>query len=340
MISNKKSSKPSRVKEMDVSTVLSRNMLGYVCQFVKLNSLASIGKVNTKFKKKICDKNKVPLFNVYLEERRNSRSITDMEEVFCAKDTEISFLASWRIKLIEEDKYTSSQIIDFETEIINCLLKRLCPQGELNLRWCDFGLERDNFKSLTEALKVNQTVTSLNLSDTKLELNSENMENLSDALKVNRTLTTLNLTNNFLGEDAENIKNLSDALKTNKALTTLNLSGACLGRNAENMENISDALKVNKTLTSLDLGGNDLGENWEEDMQNLCDALKVNRTLTTLDLSDNELGQYEGDIKHISDALEVNQTLTALDLSLNEFDEFDEFEIKRLTKFKKLKLSI
>jgi Ran GTPase-activating protein (RanGAP) involved in mRNA processing and transport len=100
----------------------------------------------------------------------------------------------------------------------------------------------------------------LYLSYTRLGENVEDIKNLSDALKVNQTLTNLDLSFDGI-YSGEGIKILSDTLKVNQTLTTLDLSRNLLGKNVEDIKNLSDALKVNQTLTTLDLYGNDLGEN-------------------------------------------------------------------------------
>ncbi|CAF1592671.1 unnamed protein product, partial [Didymodactylos carnosus] len=77
---------------------------------------------------------------------------------------------------------------------------------------------------------------------------------LAEALKVNKTLTTLNLENNEIsvrGGEA-----LAEALKVNKTLTTLNLAGNQISDGGG--EALAEALKMNKTLTTLDLARNQI----------------------------------------------------------------------------------
>ena len=49
------------------------------------------------------------------------------------------------------------------------------------------------------------------------------MINLSEALKLNNTISDLDLSFNKIGLNPENIKYLSEALKVNKAITKLSL---------------------------------------------------------------------------------------------------------------------
>ena len=65
-------------------------------------------------------------------------------------------------------------------------------------------------KTFSEALKVNQTITKLNLSSNSLGDDPQNLKTLSEALKVNQSITRLYLGNNSLGGDPQNLKNLSE----------------------------------------------------------------------------------------------------------------------------------
>ena len=134
MISNKKSPQPSQVSSWNISTVLSENVLGYLLEYIELNSLSTLGTLNRMFKKIIWDKKILTLFNFFSEERRNSLSIIYMEEVFCTKDPQTSYIPLLKNKLKQKDAFTSSQKTHVEREIINSLLKRLCPQGVMDLR--------------------------------------------------------------------------------------------------------------------------------------------------------------------------------------------------------------
>ncbi|KAF9199684.1 hypothetical protein BGZ59_003765, partial [Podila verticillata] len=92
---------------------------------------------------------------------------------------------------------------------------------------------------------------------------------LSEALKTNLTLTTLNLGFNSIYENGAVA--LSEALKTNSSLTTLNLGVNSIGDDGAQM--LSEALKANSTLITLDLGSNSIGDNGA---QALAEAFKAN----------------------------------------------------------------
>jgi len=188
-MTNYKLPNPSLSRMNNISTSLSSNMLGCVLEYVKLNTLPTIGALNKKFKRLICNDKK---FTDFIEERKRSQVITDVRDVFCEEDEEPSYITALRNKLIQKE-YTYYQIEDFITEIINFLLKRFCPRGELDLNGVAGIYIREDIKNLSDALKVNQTLTTLDLSFNGLGFDPENIKNLSDALKVNQTLTTLHL---------------------------------------------------------------------------------------------------------------------------------------------------
>lgn len=284
MITCAKSPLPSGISSINISTALSSNMLGVLLEFVKLNSLQKLGRLNKKFNRVIRNKKILPLFDELLEERKNSRKIKNARDVFCVKYSKTSYIPSLRNQLL--NKYTLLQVDDFVTEIVNCLLDHFSQGVKLYLNHHSLGGNAENLTIISDALKVNETITTLDLSVNYLGVDSENLENLSDALKFNQTLTTLYLSSNYIGSNSENIQNLSDALKVNKTLTTLDLSGNNLQGNVENLKILSAALKVNKALTTLDLSNNFIGLK-AENLKILLDALEVNQSLTSLNLKYN-----------------------------------------------------
>ena len=72
---------------------------------------------------------------------------------------------------------------------------------------------------LSDFLKSNSTITTLNLRCTKI--GDEGACALSDSLKSNSTLTTLDLRSNSIGDLG--VRSLSDALTSNSSLTHLDL---------------------------------------------------------------------------------------------------------------------
>jgi hypothetical protein len=174
----------------------------------------------------------------------------------------------------------------------------------------------DNMKWLSEALKENKSITTLNLQWSSIKSNSDNMKHFSEALKKNKIITTLYLYNNSIGSNPDNMKYLSEGLKENKTITTLNLYNNSIGPNPDNMKYLSLALKENKTITTLDLGSNSIGSN-PDNMKYLSDALKENKTIMTLNLGSNFIGLNPDNMKYLSEALKVNKSITSLDLGGN-----------------------
>lgn len=214
-------------------------------------------------------------------------------------------------------------------------------------------------RTFSEALKYNTTLNTLHLSDTYGALGPLGAKALSGALKVNSSLTNLNLRFNQIG--ASGAQALSDALEINTTLTKLDLSDNDIS--ASGTQFLSKALEINASLTSLNLCHNKIGEQrqgsrprpreinmipillqlgrctfpealekldefstgMDETMDDyglfsLSESLKTNTTLTNLNLKGNEidcLGAH-----YLSECLKTNATLTTLNLSGNRLSSF------------------
>ena len=164
---------------------------------------------------------------------------------------------------------------------------------------CDAGAT-----SIAEAIKVNKTLTDLNLFGNGIS--DAGVSSIAEAIKVNKTLTDLNLSDN--GVSDAGATSIAEAIEVNKTLTHLRLSDN--GISDAGVTSIVEAIKVNKTLTSLDLSGNGFSD---AGATSIAEAIKVNKTLTDLDLSEN--GISDAGATSIVQAIKVNETLTNLDLS-------------------------
>ena len=164
---------------------------------------------------------------------------------------------------------------------------------------CDAGAT-----SIAEAIKVNKTLTDLRLSENGVS--DAGATSIAEAIKVNKTLTDLNLSDN--GVSDAGATSIAEAIEVNKTLTHLRLSDN--GISDAGVTSIVEAIKVNKTLTSLDLSGNGISD---AGATSIAEAIKVNKTLTDLDLSEN--GISDAGATSIVEAIKVNETLTNLDLS-------------------------
>ena len=169
----------------------------------------------------------------------------------------------------------------------------------MSVNW--FFVSNSSLSTLCLALKVNTSVSSLNLPMNSIGVEGAN--SLSEALRVNTSISSLLLFHNSIGDDGAN--SLSEALRVNTSLTSLDLSYNSIGD--EGAHSLSEALRVNTSLTSLDLSNNSIGE---EGANSLSEALRVNTSLTSLDLCRNSIGE-EG-ANSLSKALKVNTTLTSV----------------------------
>ncbi|KJE97306.1 hypothetical protein, variant [Capsaspora owczarzaki ATCC 30864] len=163
---------------------------------------------------------------------------------------------------------------------------------------------------IAEALKVNTTATSLDLSEN--QIGDAGALAIAEALKVNKTLFWLSLNENQIGEAGAQA--IAEALKVNTRLAYLDLGLNQIG--VAGAQIIAEALKVNKTLSSLSLIDNQIGG---AGAQAIADTLKVNETVTSLHLQENQIGDVGAHA--IAEALKVNKTLSWLDLDINEIGD-------------------
>eukprot|EP00434_Breviolum_minutum_P042002 symbB.v1.2.037370.t1/scaffold5500.1/size26397/1 len=129
---------------------------------------------------------------------------------------------------------------------------------------------------------------------------STGMEALAEALKVNKTLTNIDLSRNGIGIKGAKAwclgrgSALAEALKVNKTLTNIDLINNWIGK--EGAKALAEALKVNMTVTNIDLRLNGIGKEGAEAWclargsaapgleTALAEALKVNKTVANISL--------------------------------------------------------
>jgi len=195
----------------------------------------------------------------------------------------------------------------FNTVILG--LKQNIPITVLSLKINDNGI-----KKIVEALKINKTITRLDLNNNKIS--NGGAKALAEALKTNKTLILFNISNNNIGYDGGIA--IADALKINTTLLDLNLSENKINDGAVY---IADALKINTTLLKLNLEQNYIKDNGAV---KIAEALIVNKTLLDLNLCGNNI-RYG--VIPIANALEKNTTLTNLNLSFNNITIDEEIAI-------------
>jgi len=104
-------------------------------------------------------------------------------------------------------------------------------------------LQKEHTKLIGEGLKINTTLTVLDISNVGVE----KVEQIIEALKTNTTLTSLNL-NGLEDEEAYMIGDV--LMNNNSSLVSLNLSG---NFGSKGVSMISKMLSINTTLTDLGL---------------------------------------------------------------------------------------
>ncbi|KJE93094.1 hypothetical protein CAOG_003935 [Capsaspora owczarzaki ATCC 30864] len=139
----------------------------------------------------------------------------------------------------------------------------------------------DGAEAIAEALKVNTTMSELDLG--KNQIGVAGAQSIAEALKVNTTLTTLYLDRNQIGDAGAEA--IAEALKVNTTVNVLDLRLCHIGY--AGVLALAEALKVNTTVTMLYLGKNAIGD---AGAQAIAETLKVNTTLTWLNLPQNCIG--------------------------------------------------
>eukprot|EP01124_Arcella_intermedia_P011734 TRINITY_DN1815_c0_g1_i6.p1 TRINITY_DN1815_c0_g1~~TRINITY_DN1815_c0_g1_i6.p1 ORF type:complete len:1241 (-),score=297.98 TRINITY_DN1815_c0_g1_i6:577-3831(-) len=183
--------------------------------------------------------------------------------------------------------------------LLECL--KAAPLSSLNLHGLKIGTE--NAANLFNHLKDNRTVTTVYLSYNNIE--SDVVNPISECLKVNQTLSTIDLSDTNIGEK---LSLITDALKLNSTVTSLSLIRTSIGIKGAKL--LSDYLKESNSIVHLNLLGNSI--EWEG-TQAISESLRINTSLRGLILTANSIGNKG--LKAIADTLIVNSTLISLDLT-------------------------
>ena len=107
----------------NISSVLSKNILGVILGFIHLETLPQLTRLNRKFKSVISDEKILPIFSEYIKERESSRKIQDAREVFYDKKSKTSYITELRNRIAI--KYNFTQVGDFLTELTKSILNKL-----------------------------------------------------------------------------------------------------------------------------------------------------------------------------------------------------------------------
>ena len=156
---------------------------------------------------------------------------------------------------------------------------------ELNSTLTNLNLSLNDLysKVLIEGLKLNKSITALDLSDNKIC--SHAAPKFAELLKINSSLTKLNISNNNLLD----VGCIIESLKINSSLIHLNLSRTLI--NPEGILKISEVLKINTTLKILKV--NDCGIN-DKESDKIAESLKTNCSLRELHIHSNRNITFNG----------------------------------------------
>eukprot|EP01132_Coremiostelium_polycephalum_P010256 gene10256-12580_t len=164
-------------------------------------------------------------------------------------------------------------------------------------------LTRESIIALSEALKHNHTITTLDLSFNSIGTNGIY---LADMIKLNTTIQSIYLMGNQLNNDS--VIAIAEALRTkNSTITEISLSENDFCDEIGSV--IGDLFQSNKSIKTLDLSFNDLSETTaigfsEAFLHNDC-------SLETINLSDCDLGSHGGAVPFFR-ALQSNTTVQQL----------------------------
>ncbi len=180
-------------------------------------------------------------------------------------------------------------------------------------------IEGPGVETLAEALKINSSLTSLEVHDIDADEDYgreiKEFRLLFDALKFNSTLSSLRLGNNSFGEEGH--AKLWEMLKINSSLTSVQFSDIFC---PINVNGVSEMLAVNTSLNSLTLGkldGDDEPFDHQNQMQGeqleiVMKGLTNNSTLQSLVISDLDVDDQAA--RSVAQMLRANSSLTDLKL--------------------------
>lgn len=177
-----------------------------------------------------------------------------------------------------------------------------------------------NTKPILEALKVNQSLIALNITGHKLEITNDENDPVHEALVTHPTLSVLDFGACRLGNQLA--ITLADRLKSGNTLTTVNVTYNDIDNSG--IKPLAEQLANNTTVTELNLQGNHIDD---EGAAYLGGMLSTNTTLSKLNLYHNKISKKG--IEIMLNSLKFNQTLSYLDFT-SQKQRLDELEIYAL----------
>jgi len=194
-----------------------------------------------------------------------------------------------------------------QNQKVSALIKRL---GDDDPAFTSISLSREKLTDgdivpLLGALRINKTVTTLNLSHNRIS--SKGASSIATSLTGTSVLREVDVSGNHLGDGG--IRHLSEALPYAKSLKVLELE--------ENSITDAGVLSLAETINEsslerLNLNGNQIGDA----ASSLFKHLASNEKMTTLELNSNKISDKGA--TELASALLDNETLLAVDLGENE----------------------
>ena len=215
----------------------------------------------------------------------------------------------WYVDTITEEKY--------RTEFLRCCFQEYFNEQNVIILQ-NVHINSFVFEIFSELLKINITVTDLNLAGCHYFHDSYN---IAKCLTINSTVCKLNLSKNYITDS-----DIEEAFSINTTLQQINLSDNSISDHG--IIFICDCLEINDTLRELDLCRNEITD---EGAKRLALAMEVNRTLKELNISKNWFSKQG--VMGIVEACAKNKTLYKLVcryscLTKAELKDINEYIIK------------
>ena len=207
------------------------------------------------------------------------------------------------------------------------LAKALCTNMRLSyLDLSDNDLGCEGCEEISGALKRNDSLSTLNLSNTNLnvrngkQVDTSSLVSLSDALRVNRGIVSIDLSSNQItdfGEDESGLESILDAVKYKNRLETLSLADNMIGPRGAQL--LARSIAACVSLETLDVSSNHIRPDGAKIIAK--QLLGSGSTLRRLIMRNNLLcdnGNNEAGVAEIGNALTENTSLMELDLREND----------------------
>ena len=181
---------------------------------------------------------------------------------------------------------------------------------ELNLSDCRLTITEENGQALSQMLKINKTLKSLEISPL-VNTNGRGVRYLSEGISSSSTISKLDLSYNPVQFGEDGLSHLCQALTTNTSLVELNLSNCSLHKACG--PSLCHMLETNKTLTSLNLFWNSRIS--DHNVAGTAEGLRSNHSLKCLILC--SCGVSVTGMNSLTDCLMLNDSLEQLNLWYN-----------------------